>query len=140
MCEQGTAELLMAFLERHPDRGQLSAAIEALLAKTLEHQRLLAECLARIEERTHIQQPQEGDFLTSQYPGDPSTEDAHRGLAHVRTCIRQEIELYPSVIASAETGGFFETRFVCEGIQAEKSSMATSLEALTSSCDQPRPD
>ncbi|WP_167760328.1 DUF892 family protein [Paraburkholderia pallida] len=137
--EHGVAGLLMAFLERHPDCGQLSAEIEAFLAQTLEHQRLLAECLARIEDRTQIQQPQGADFWPSQYQADPSMEDAHRGLAHVHTCKIQEIELYPSMIVAAESGGFFETRFVCEGIQAENASMAASLEALTSSCDRPAP-
>ncbi|MGV2289685.1 DUF892 family protein [Trinickia sp. YCB016] len=136
--EQGAAALLIAFLERHPQCGQISAAIEAFLEQTLEHQRLLAECLGRIEENSEVQEPQRSDFSTSQRLEDPPEDDVLRELAHLLAFILQEIELYSSVIATAEASGLFETRSVCEGVQSDKSSMAAWLEVRTSSKDQLR--
>jgi hypothetical protein len=37
------------------------------------------------------------------------------------------IASYTSLIATAESSGFFETRMICEGILSHKSSMATRL-------------
>lgn len=138
VCEQGAAGLLIVFLERHPHCGQISAAIETFLEQTLEHQRLLAECLGRIEEQSEVQEPQRSDFstMTIQRLEDPPEDDVLRELAHLLACILQEIELYSSVIAAAEASGLFETRSVCEGVQSDKSSMAAWLEERTSSKDQ----
>lgn len=136
MGEQGAAGLLIAFLERHPQCGQISAAIETFLEQTLEHQRLLAECLGRIEEQSEVQEPQRSVCSTIHRLEDPPEDDVPRELAHLLACILQEIELYSSVIDTAEASGFFETRSVCEGVQSDKSSMATWLEVRTSSRDQ----
>ena len=138
LCEQGAARLLIGFLERHPHCGQISAAIETFLEQTLEHQRLLAECLGRIEEQSEVQEPQRNDFSTIQCLEDAPEDDVLRELTHLLACILQEIELYSSVIATAEASGLFETRSVCEGVQSDKSSMAAWLEVRTSSKDQLR--
>ncbi|WP_205710157.1 DUF892 family protein [Paraburkholderia silviterrae] len=139
MCGQGAAQLLAEFLEHHPDSAQISAVIEAFLAKTLEHQRLLAECLARIEEKTEVPQPKTNDVSRVPSPEERSTGDVPRDLTHLRARMLQEITLYSSVIATAEASGLFETRFVCEGVQSDKSSMAAWLEVCTSSNEEPRP-
>lgn len=138
-CGQSAAQLFAVFLERHPDSAQISAVIETFLVKTLEHQRLLAGCLARIEERTEAQQPQTSDVSALQGSEEPSTGDVSRELTNLRARMLQEIALYSSVIARAEASGLFETRFVCEGVQSDKSSMAAWLAVRTSSKEQPRP-
>lgn len=114
----------------------MSAAIETFLDQTLEHQRLLTECLERIEENTEVQQPQRSDFSTAQRVEDSSEDDLFCELTHLRAGILQEIELYSSVIAKAEASGLFETRSVCEGLKSDKSSMAAWLEVRTSLNDQ----
>lgn len=136
MCGQRAAQLLTLFLERHRDGGQVSAAIETFLAKTVEHQRLLTECLSRIEERAEVPQPDEMICSAGQRLENPPAENLLHELSNLRACILREIDLYSSVIATAEASGFFETRFVCERVRSDKSSMAAWLELRTSLNDQ----
>lgn len=139
MYGQGAAQLLTVFLERHRDCGQDCAEIEISLAKTVENQRLLAECLARIAEKTEVPLPQAMDCSTALRLEDPSAENVLRELSHLRTGILQEIERYSCVIATAEVSGFFQTRLVCEGGRSDKLSMAAWLEQRASLNDQPGP-
>lgn len=124
ICGQGSAQLLMVLLERHPGLGPCPATVEDFLSRTLEHQDRLVGCVARIEESTPMQLPERSDLAELSNPEHSGTKDLFREFAHVRKCLSQEIELYSKIIATAEAGGFFETRFICESIHSEKSSMA----------------
>lgn len=137
ICGQGSARLLMVLLERHPGRGPCSATVENFLSRTLEHQDMLAGCVARIEESTRMLLPERSDPVEPSSPEHSGTKDLSRELAHVRKCLSQEIELYSKIIATAEAGGFFETRFICEGIQSEKSSMVAWLRLHASHREPP---
>lgn len=73
---------------------------------------------------------------TGQRPENPSAENLLPELSNLRAYILHEIDLYSSVIITAEASGFFETKFVCEGVMSDKSSMAAWLEMRTSLNDQ----
>ncbi|WP_434664207.1 hypothetical protein P5W99_18550 [Paraburkholderia sp. A3BS-1L] len=97
ICGQGSARLLMALLERHPGRGPCSATVENFRSRTLEHQDMLAGCVARIEESTRMQPSERSDLVALSGPEYSGTKDMSRELAHVRKCLSQEIELYSKI-------------------------------------------
>ena len=121
---QAVELLLGCFSDRHAKRVGFATAIDAFLTCTLDQQRVLRECLLRIEggERAPGLSAHEG-IATVTIPAVQSQDDALHFLAHVRALILEEIDLYHSGIAIAECSGFFETRFVCEGILTQKSLM-----------------
>ncbi|MPW21565.1 hypothetical protein GCT13_33020 [Paraburkholderia sp. CNPSo 3157] len=70
-----------------------------------------------------IQRSTIAGFAVMQQQSADSADDEFRDLVHVRALILAEIDLYGLGIATAESGGFFETRLICEGILSQKSSM-----------------
>ncbi len=89
---------------------------------------MLRECLHRIEDGEHTPRLLANGGVTEiQRPSGQSEDDALRDLSHVRALVLAEIDLYHSGIATAEASGFFETRFVCEGILTQKALMTEWL-------------
>jgi hypothetical protein len=110
--------------------------IESFLTQTLDQQRLLLECISRIGDGEVSSGSLKGSFTVMHHcASDQPVYDVLHDLALARTLTLEDIELYSSVIESAESGGFFETRHVCEGLLSQKSSMADwlSLHALSQS-------
>jgi len=124
---QNVERLLRQFSDRHARHARLATLIEGCLLQTLDQQRLLVECLRRIGDGGQIARLANADFAVVLQPADQSADDALHDLAHLRALILQEIDLYSSVIAAAESSGFFETRLVCEEILVQKTSMAAWL-------------
>ena len=131
---QGLEQLLRRFSYRHARHVGLATPIAAFLTQTLDEQRMLGECLQRIEDGEHTPRLlANAGFAAIQQPGDQSEDDAPHQLAHVHALILEQIDLYHCGIATAESCGFFETRFVCEGILTQKSLMTEWLSLHTSS-------
>ena len=129
---QGVEQLLRRFSYRHARCVGLATPINAFLTQTLDEQRMLRECLQRIEDGEHTPRLlANAGFAAIQQPRDQSEDDALHELAQVRALIFEEIDLYHSGIATAESSGFFETRFVCEGILMQKSLMTEWLSLHT---------
>jgi ferritin-like metal-binding protein YciE len=131
---QNVERLLRQFSDRHASHAELASPINACLTQTLDQQRLLGECLRRIEDGSHVAHLATADFTAlQQAPADQSADDVAHDLARVRALILSEMDLYASGIATAESSGFFETRLVCEEILSQKSSMAAWLSERASS-------
>jgi ferritin-like metal-binding protein YciE len=129
---QNVEPLLRRFSDRHATHVGLAAAMDAFLTQTLDQQRVLRECLQRIEDGEHTPRLlANGGLAANLRPAGQSGDDALRDLAHVRALILEEIDLYHSGILIAESSGFFETRFVCEGILTQKSLMSEWLSLHT---------
>jgi len=132
---QNVEQSLRQFSDRHASHAELASPIKVCLTQTLEQQRLLGECVRRIEDGSRqISHSTEADLAAMQpAPADESADDVRHDLAHMRALILREIDLYSSGIAAAESSGFFETRLVCEAILSQKSSMAAWLSERASS-------
>jgi ferritin-like metal-binding protein YciE len=125
---QNVEQLLRQFYDRLAGRAMPVSAIEACLQQSLDQQRLLGECLRRIEGDGQV--PRSNNVLPAavqQSEEDQSTDDAHDDLSRVRALILQEMDVCSSCIAAAESSGFFETKLACERILSQKSAMAARL-------------
>lgn len=121
--------LLERYGNRHVNRAALAGPIQACLKQTLDQQRLLIDCMHRIEGEGHISRLGNGNLpvdIQPSPPGQPSDDESDE-LAGVRTLTLQEIDIYTSCIATAESSGFFETRLACEGILSQKFALAAWL-------------
>jgi hypothetical protein len=100
---------------------------------------VLCECLHRIDDfkQTPRSIENEGRVSIRQSAGQ-SEDDALQDLDHLHALILEGIDLYHSGIETAESSGFFETRFVCEGILTQKSLMTEWLSLHTPSQTQPQ--
>jgi ferritin-like metal-binding protein YciE len=102
--------------------------LEGRLKETLDQQRLLAECLCRIDgeskTRATNEELSEDDKLAS---ANEAQGNVLHEMARIRALIRQEIAVYSSCIVTAESSGFFETRLACEAILFQKSELAACL-------------
>ncbi|CAB3773371.1 hypothetical protein [Paraburkholderia humisilvae] len=103
--------------------------MEISVKETLGQQRLLIERLRRIDGGGETVRAINEDLpigdqhaLASEPDGDAPGE-----MAHVHALTLQEIDVYSACIATAESNGFFETRFICEAILLQKSAMAACL-------------
>ncbi|WP_246794477.1 hypothetical protein [Burkholderia perseverans] len=101
-----------------------SRKLETLLAETIEQQGLLRAAVSRIEDTPIPAMHGSPDTATapiSTGSGAGETQDA-RALLQLREDMLREAELYARLIETAESTGFFETKFVCEGILSRKSA------------------
>lgn len=121
---QNVERLLRQFSDRHAGHAELIDPVKSCLAQTLEQQELLAACVRRIDGAGQISHSTSVDADTF---SQATAEQPAHDLAHVRTLVLREIDLYASGIETAESSGFFETRLVCEAILLQKSSMAAWL-------------
>jgi ferritin-like metal-binding protein YciE len=126
-------ELLLRKLNTSPALGpELAVHTAACLEATLEHRRQIGSCIERIEGKTD-EGAASSPTLVPNLPVVSVTpvEELPESLAATIEDLYQEsireIASYISLIATAETGGFFETRLICDGILLHKSSMATWL-------------
>lgn len=133
------AELLLRKLNTSPALGaELAIHTVACLEETLEHGRQIASCIERIEGKTD-EGAASSPTLVPNLPVVSATdiEELPENLAAKIENLYQEsirsIASYTSLIATAESGGFFETRLICDGILLHKSSMATWLSDRISS-------
>ncbi|CAB3759689.1 DUF892 family protein [Paraburkholderia solisilvae] len=121
--------LLERFGNRHVRHAALASTIDACLKQTLDQQRLLVDCMHRIEGEGHISRlgnanlPADMQPAQSDRPGDDEPDE----LASVRALTLQEIDIYTSCIATAESSGFFETKLACEGILSQKFALVAWL-------------
>ena len=121
-------QLLKRLIGRHAVHDILAAPIESFLTQTLDQQRLLLECISRIGDGEVSSGSLKESFTVMHHcASDRPVYDVLHDVALARTLTLEDIDLYSSVIVTAESGGFFETRHVCEGILLEKSSMADWL-------------
>ena len=98
--------------------------MQTLLAQTIEQQGLLSAAVSRIEDTQASTLPGSPDTSTSSAhvnPGAANAQDTH-ALLDLREDMLREVELYAELIETAESTGFFETKFVCEGILSRKSA------------------
>ncbi|NIE82587.1 MULTISPECIES: hypothetical protein [unclassified Burkholderia] len=107
--------------DSHAAGGQ---AMQTLLAQTIEQQGLLSAAVSRIEDTQASTLPGSPDTSASPAhvnPGAANAQDTH-ALLDLREDMLREVELYAELIETAESTGFFETKFVCEGILSRKSA------------------
>ncbi|MFC7633767.1 DUF892 family protein [Paraburkholderia humisilvae] len=103
--------------------------MEICVNETLDQQRLLIECLRRIDgdgetvRAINEDLPVGGQHALANEPHG----DALREMARVHALTLQEIDVYSECIATAESSGFFETRSTCEAILLRKSAIAACL-------------
>jgi ferritin-like metal-binding protein YciE len=128
---QSVEQVLRRASNRRARRVGPVTSIDALLAQTLDQQRMLRECLKRIDDGEPTSKRSTAGSAAVARPAGQSENDLLHDLAEVRALTVQEIELYHSGIAAAESSGFFETRFVCEGILTQKSLMIEWLARQT---------
>ncbi|WP_133646423.1 DUF892 family protein [Paraburkholderia flava] len=132
---QDVERSLKQFSDRHAGQAALAGPVTACLTQTLDQQRMLAECLRRIDNGTPLPPSSQADSTAvrplSADRSNQSTDDAVHELTRIHVLVLQEIDVYSSGIATAESGGFFETRLVCEGILLQKSTMAAWLSRAT---------
>ncbi|MBJ9659354.1 MULTISPECIES: hypothetical protein [Burkholderia] len=97
--------------------------MQALLAQTIEQQGLLNAALSRIEDTQGTARQGSPDAATMPIPADTAAnaQDTH-ALLDLRDDMLREVGLYAELIETAESTGFFETKFVCEGILSRKSA------------------
>lgn len=136
---QNVEQLLRRFGDQHARHVRLATPVQSFLAQTIDEQRVLCECLHRIDDfkQTPRSFAKEGD-VSSREPAGQSEDDALQDLDHLHALILEGIDLYHSGIETAESSGFFETRFVCEGILTQKSLMTEWLSLHTPSQTQPQ--
>ncbi|AJK49452.1 hypothetical protein [Burkholderia plantarii] len=123
-CASGAEmERRLRRLLTHEPPAARSRKLEDLLAQTIEQQGLLRAAVNRIED-TPPPVHDSPDAATAPIPIDSGAHEAERAhaLFHLREDMLREAELYARLIETAESAGFFETRFVCEGILSQKSA------------------
>lgn len=112
--------------------------METLLAQTIEHQQLLGQSVMRIEDTrtaSHNDMPDAAAQASFEAADDERQSPVLRDL---RDAILREVDLYAELIETAEATGFYETKWVCEGILSQKSS---TIEWLgTAARQNPRPE
>jgi ferritin-like metal-binding protein YciE len=127
------AELLLRKFHALPALdAELASHAAACLDETLEHRRLIGNCIKRIEGKTDendvsspTPMPNLPTIRETDVAGPPASPDAN--LERLYQELTLEIASYTSVVAAAESAGFFETRLVCDSILSHKSSMANWL-------------
>ncbi|GAB7521292.1 DUF892 family protein [Paraburkholderia sp. 2C] len=103
--------------------------MEICLNATLDQQRLLVECLRRINgggetvRAINVDLPVSAEHALAA----ESDGDALHEMARVHALTLKEIDVYSACIATAESSGFFETKFTCEAILLQKFAMAAYL-------------
>jgi hypothetical protein len=113
--------------------------------ETLEHQRQIGNCIARIEGKTDEAGPGSSTrvpdlpVIPESDMGEPPQSPAANFDRLYDESIR-EIASCTSVSATAESAGFFETRLVCDGNLLHKSSMTKWLYAHISPAKRARAD
>jgi ferritin-like metal-binding protein YciE len=127
------AELLLRKLNTMSPLGaDLAVQSAACLEETLEHRRQIGNCIERIEGKTD-EGASSSPTLVPNLPVVPASdmgelpESPAANLENLYQESIREIASYTSLVATAESGGFFETRLICDGILLRKSSMATWL-------------
>lgn len=126
--------LLRQFRDRHASHAGPASVLEARLRETRERQRLIGDCIVRIEGGIPVRRFKDGDSAGRQ-PTEPAQTESNvdHDLACLRTAISRESDVYVSAIAAAESGGFFETRLVCEANLRQTYPMAAWLSERVSS-------
>ena len=126
-------ELLLRKLNASPALGaELAVHTAACLEATLEHRRQIGNCIERIEGKTDEGAARSPTLMLNLPVGSASDmgELPESLAAKIENLYREsirEITSYTSLIATAESSGFFETRMTCESILSHKSSMARWL-------------
>lgn len=119
---QETEQRLRHVLAQAPAPDPQRPGMETLLVRTIEHQKLLGQSVMRIEDTGTPNRSDMPDAAAGQ--SGPKAPDGPRSpaLLDLRNAIRREVDLYSDLIEIAEATGFYETKWVCEGILSEKSS------------------
>ncbi len=117
-----TEQRLRHVLSRALASDEQRPEMETLLTQTIEQQRLLGQSVMRIED---IGTPA-GDAVSEipAMPAGPAAGDDRQSpsLINLRDALLREVDFYADLIETAEATGFFETKWVCEGILSQKSS------------------
>jgi ferritin-like metal-binding protein YciE len=127
--EQNVERSLRWFNDRHAGQAALVSTGQEYLKQTLAQQQLLGKCLHRIEGDGQITQSENVNLPADILPAPP----AQPGVGNVDKLFRlpsltlEGIDTYTSCIATAESGGFFETKFTCEGILVQKFALSAWL-------------
>ncbi len=96
--------------------------LERMLAQTLGQQQLLAQSVARIRDAAgRMQAVSPSPAATYVVPD--AADPCHASiLPDLRDAMLRDIDFYATLIDTAESTGFFETKLICQGILAQKSS------------------
>lgn len=122
-----TEQRLRHVLSQAPASDEQRSEMKNLLTQTIEQQRLLGQSVMRIEDTG----TPAGDAVPEApaTPAGPAAGDDRQSpsLIELRDALLREVDFYADLIATAEITGFFETKWVCEGILSQKSSTVAWL-------------
>ncbi|WP_224013681.1 hypothetical protein [Paraburkholderia tropica] len=133
---QALAKPLKELSAAVPNPGEVTDLTRQLVSKTIYHQTLLLQCLSRIDSNpTHLL-TNDSDNASENCRKTLTDTNVPDKLAHLRSCLLNRTDLLYLVIDAAESTGFFETKWVCESILTEISSVVSKLD-LIASVDDP---